>query len=129
MLLDTSVAVDLINHVESTSRRASIAGQLSLSVVSRVELEAGVYRAGKLDRILRARVDALLERVDILPFTDAEAQTYAQILALCGFSRRLVIDRMIAATALRHGLTLATLNVRDFRAIAGLAVEDWSSPD
>jgi tRNA(fMet)-specific endonuclease VapC len=34
---------------------------------------------------------------------------------------------MIAATAITHGLTLATLNRRDFRDIPGLTVEDWSA--
>ena len=44
-----------------------------------------------------------------------------------GFSRRLVVDRMIAATALANDLSLATLNPRDFRDIPGLKIEDWSS--
>ena len=41
---------------------------------------------------------------------------------------RPVLDLMIAATALHHGLAVATLNARDFDGIPGLAVEDWSGP-
>ena len=49
------------------------------------------------------------------------------IIAESGFSRRLVSDRMIAATAITYELTLATLNPRDFRSIPGLVIEDWSA--
>lgn len=34
---------------------------------------------------------------------------------------------MIAATARHHRLTLATLNLKDFSGIPGLAVEDWGA--
>jgi predicted nucleic acid-binding protein len=35
-------------------------------------------------------------------------------------------DFLIAATAKAHGLVLATINVRHFKGIDGLAVEDWT---
>ena len=69
LLIDTSVAVDLINEVEAITARVRSAEILHLSVVSQVELEAGPVRSGVLDPLLRARLDALLERVEILPFT------------------------------------------------------------
>jgi predicted nucleic acid-binding protein len=39
-----------------------------------------------------------------------------------------VIDLMIAATACRHGLILATLNAHDFVGIPGMEIEDWNRP-
>jgi toxin FitB len=42
--------------------------------------------------------------------------------------RKPVIDLMIAATACRHGLILATLNAHDFIDIPGLGIEDWNKP-
>jgi predicted nucleic acid-binding protein len=41
---------------------------------------------------------------------------------------RPALDVMIAATACRYGLILATLNAKDFVGIPGLAVENWGSP-
>ena len=37
------------------------------------------------------------------------------------------MDQQIAATVLRHGGTVVTRNVRDFKVIPGLTVEDWSN--
>jgi tRNA(fMet)-specific endonuclease VapC len=127
LLLDTSVAVDLIDASRRVVRRRHQYGEeVFLSVISRVELEAGVYRDGKLDAALRTRTDELVERLDELPFTAREVAAYSAIIAATGFSRRRVVDRMIAATALANDLTLATLNPRDFRDIPGLTIEDWS---
>ena len=126
LLLDTSVAVDLLDGVQRTVERvARIDGQF-LSVISWLELEAGVYRDdGAAKR--RSRLDGFLDQVEILDFTGREVAAYSMIIAESGFSRRLVSDRMIAATAITYELTLATLNPRDFRSIPGLVIEDWSA--
>ena len=68
-----------------------------------------------------------MELVEALPFTMAEVGAYSAIIGACGFSRRLIVDRMIAATAIARDLTLVTLNPRDFRGIPGLKVADWSA--
>ncbi|MDP8993604.1 MAG: PIN domain-containing protein [Pseudomonadota bacterium] len=127
LLLDTSVAVDVIDDVAGTLDRAREADALYLSVISHVELEAGVHRDRELGSLFRTRLDRFLTRVVELDFTSREVAAYAAIIAAKGFSRRLIVDRMIAATALANGLTLATLNPRDFRDVPGLEVEDWSS--
>jgi len=76
---------------------------------------------------MRRRIDEIVDRLIELPFTSAEAQAYLEVIAEIGFSRGLIIDRMIAVTALTHDLTLVTANVRDFRKIPGLKIEDWSA--
>lgn len=127
LLLDTSVAVDLLDEAEGTSSRvARIDGQF-LSVISWLELEAGVYREAANASMRRARLDVFLKQVEVLDFTSREVAAYSSIIARNGFSRRLVSDRMIAATAITYELNLATLNPRDFRNIPGLTIEDWSA--
>lgn len=126
LLLDTSVTVEVLEEVTRTTERvAEVDGQF-LSVISWLELEAGVYRDASQTANRRIRLDGLLEHVEVLDFTGREVAAYSSIVAASGFSRRLVTDRMIAATAMTHGLTLATLNPRDFRNIPGLTIEDWS---
>lgn len=127
LLLDTSVAIDLIDGSPRIAQRRDRYGEeVFLSVITRVELEAGVYPDGKLDSALRARVDTVVENLEELSFTAREVAAYSAIVSARGFSRRLLVDRMIAATAIASGLALATLNPRDFRDIPGLEVEDWS---
>lgn len=58
----------------------------------------------------------------------AAANRYADIVAVTGFSRRKVIDRMIAATAIAHQLTLATMNGADFANVPGLNLEILPTP-
>ncbi len=76
----------------------------------------------------RAAVDILLAVLPVLPFDAACLAAYRQIVETAGFSRRKVIDRMIAATALVHHLSLITLNRRDFADVPGLDLEVWPSP-
>lgn len=97
-----------------------------LSVVTRVELEGGVYKDVRQASLRRARLDRILGDFQELPFGSEEALAYAAIVMACGFSRTRILDRMIAATAIVAGATLITLNPRDFADVPGLALEDWT---
>jgi tRNA(fMet)-specific endonuclease VapC len=126
-LIDTNIAILLIEGDRPTLQHIDALPEAPLlSVVSTVELEAGLYEYGKEDPDLRQRLNLLLDRVEELPFTRREVACYGNIVANLGYSRRMIIDRMIAATALANDLVLATLNPRDFRRIPGLTLDDWS---
>jgi predicted nucleic acid-binding protein len=64
-----------------------------------------------------------------LSFDSGSAQVYGRLAAQLKAqgSPKPVVDLMIAATAKQHGLIVATLNMKHFAGIPGLAVEDWSS--
>lgn len=96
-----------------------------LSVVTRIELEGGL---GSDPATLERRLELLtfmLTLLQTVPFDDSCAEAYRTIIAACGYSRRKVVDRMIAATALAHDLTLITANPADFRDVPGLALIAW----
>jgi len=76
----------------------------------------------------RNRVEAMVDQMDVLPFEEPCVSVYGTIVEKAGFSRRKIIDRMIAATALVHGLTLATLNGDDFADVPELDLEVWPTP-
>lgn len=127
LLIDTSIAVALRENIKHVGDRfAQLARLPSLSVISVVELEGGVAAAREGRDARRRALDQLYAPLEVLPFGEVEAATYRQIIEACGFSRRLVIDRMIAAQAIVAGLSLATLNPRDFRDVPNLQIEDWS---
>jgi tRNA(fMet)-specific endonuclease VapC len=125
-LLDTSVAILLRDgDVAITDRIAALDGAVLMSIVTRVELEGGVYRETTHAAVRRARLDTIMAAIPALAFDDAAADAYGSIVAHTGDSRRKLIDRMIAAQALVHRATLVTLNEGDFRDIPELQVEAW----
>jgi len=120
-LLDTSVLIDLRDGDPYVARKiAEFDDAVVMSVVSRVELEGGVYRSPVDIAIRRARLDIMLGAIPVLAFEDADAQAYGAIVAAADYSRRKLIDRMIAAQAILRRAVLVTRNPADFADIPGL---------
>lgn len=125
-LLDTNVAIHLRDgDAAITARVEALGGAILMSVVTRVELEGGVYREPAHAAIRRARLDTILAAIPTLAFDEAAADAYGGIVAHAGYSRRKLLDRMIAAQALVHRATLVTRNASDFADIAGLLLIEW----
>lgn len=124
ILLDTSAAILLW---DADSRALALLDRFpetnAVSILTVVELLGGVTASADPKR--RVLLDALLSGLEILSFDGPEAEAYGRIIATAGFSRRKLLDRMIAATALVHGLPLATLNPTDFADVEGLEILDW----
>ncbi len=125
-LIDTNVAIHLRDgDIRVGERLIELGPDHHLSIVSRVELENGVYAEPDETMLRRRALDRMLEQIETLDFGTPEIATYREIVAAIGYSRRKTTDRMIAATALVHGLTLITFNGRDFRDVPGLQIEAW----
>lgn len=125
-LIDTNIAIDLRDGDSAmVSRIGAITDAVLMSVITRVELEGGVYRDPGFAAIRRARLDIVLRSIPVVAFGDEAADTYAAIVAAAGYSRRKLLDRMIAAQALVHRATLITRNAGDFADIPNLVVEAW----
>ena len=127
LLLDTSVAIALRDgHPHILDRVAELTTSPQLSVITVVELHGGVVRDQDPAQQRRRALDRMVQNFNVLAFGFDEAVAYGRIVAALGFSRRGIIDRMIAAQALVARATVATLNARDFREIPDLQIEDWS---
>ena len=125
-LLDTDVAIHLRDgHPEITDKVAALDDVVLISIVTRVELEGGVYREPAYSQIRRARLDAILAAVPAIAFDDAAAEAYGAIVAGAGYSRRKLLDRMIAAQALVHRASLVTMNASDYADIPDLTLVAW----
>lgn len=107
------------------ARVASLGPDVMLSIVTRVELEGGVHRHPTLSAIRRVRLDLMLASFPVLVFDDRAAEAYGSIVQVAGYSRRKVLDRMIAAQALVLQATLVTLNAADFADIPDLKLLAW----
>ena len=125
-MLDTNVAIHLRDGDARVAREvAALEGAVLVSIVTRVELEGGVYREAAHAHLRRARLDLMLRAIPTVAFDDAAADVYRAIVARSGYSRRKLLDRMIAAQALVHRATLVTLNAEDFADVPDLSLLVW----
>jgi tRNA(fMet)-specific endonuclease VapC len=125
-LLDTNIAIHLRDGDPLvTAKIAALDGAILLSIITRVELEGGVYREPSEAGLRRARLDAVLDALPVLPFEAEAADAYRMIVEAAGYSRRKIMDRMIAAQALVHRATLVTRNAADFQDVPGLMLLEW----
>jgi len=125
-VLDTNVAIHLRDGDPAIAERlARLDGAVLMSVVTRVELEGGVHRDPIDAPLRRARLNAVLSSIPTIAFDDAAAAVYRAIVERVGYSRRKLLDRMIAAQAIVHRATVVTMNPDDFADIPGLDVLAW----
>jgi predicted nucleic acid-binding protein len=93
--------------------------QLHVSAVTLGEIQAGIELTRQQDPRKAQEIEGWLERVagsyDVMPMDAAAFRAWARLMH--GKSDTLYEDAMIAATALVHGLTVATRNVSDFHAL------------
>ena len=109
LLVDTDI---LIDHLRGARQFEPGAGAVAYSVVTRAELFAG---RGVDEQV----VGALLEPFRELPVDRAVSERAGRLRR---GSQLHLIDALIAATALEHGLALCTRNLGDFGTVAGLTL-------
>ena len=127
--IDTNVAIHLRDKDLFVSDQLDrLNDEILLSIISQVELEGGVYREPAKSAERRARLDLMLAAIPVVPFGEAAAAAYGVIVNAMGYSRRKMIDRMIAAQAIVHRSPLITLNGNDFRGIPSLRLVEWQMP-
>lgn len=97
----------------------------AISVITVSELLHGVYRSRGARRARRrAIVEGILAAFEPIPITDAVARLHAEVWAALARRGEMIgaHDLWIAATALTHGLRVATRNVADFSRVPGVRV-------
>jgi predicted nucleic acid-binding protein len=131
-LLDTNVIsetrkVRADNGVIAFLSAAEATG-LFLSVLTLGELRKGVAAKARTDPGAAEQLGAWVDGIEttfadrILPIDAATARRWGELSA----SRSLpVIDTLIAATAISHGLTLVTRNTRDVQSTGVPLVDPW----
>jgi predicted nucleic acid-binding protein len=120
-LVDTDVLSLLRRPERSPDISRWMAGQrtidLYMSVVSIAEIERGITRQRRRDQAFARSLAAWLDTVlslygnRILPVDASTARRWGR---LCGDLGHEGTDLLIAATAIEHGLTVVTCNVRHF---------------
>jgi predicted nucleic acid-binding protein len=116
VLLDTSVVIQ-----PPAGGFRDLADSVAVSAISVAELQYGVEAsADPVERQRRRRrLQVIVEAIEVIPFDERTAESYGVLANLVRSGGRdprpRRLDLLIAATAERHGLALATRNARDFR--------------
>lgn len=118
ILCDTNILIEFYkdnDEVTDVLRKIGVPN-LAVSVVTVGELYFGARDKRELVKIKKHLANLTQVSID-----DEVSNIFLELLEDYSLSHRLNIpDAMIAASALRHGLELYTLNVKDFRFVENL---------
>lgn len=130
-LLDTNIVSDLVRHPQgSNAVRIAAVGEQNVctSIVVAAELRFGAVKSGS--RRLLTQVDAILSLMCVLPLDAPVDEHYADIRKRLEHAGNPIgpNDMLIAAHARASGRVLVTANLREFRRVQDLKVENWLMP-
>ncbi len=135
IILDTDVLTfHLLGHPRVLQRRREAHDEVVITLISRIETLQGRFatllKAADGEQLLRGqhRLDKLeldLRPFRVLPVTDHVASEFDRLRANKGLRKIGRADLLIATIALTHVATLVTRNVKDFRLVPGLTIENW----
>ena len=132
VIFDTSVLIAIerssLNIERLTEGREN--EPFGISVITVSELLHGVHRADSEKRRLKIEsyVEKIIENFPIYPFDLSASRIYARVWAnlakkgICVGAH----DLIIASTAISHGFSVITSDIRDYGKIVGLKVEQFS---
>ncbi len=130
-LLDTNILSDLLKNPDGKVARkiASLSADerksLATSIIVAAELRYGATKSGS--SALATRVDQLLRAIEILPLRPDADEHYGAIRTQLEKTGNIIgaNDLLIAAHVLALDAILVTDNVREFKRVKGLRVENW----
>ena len=132
-LLDTNILSELVkkkpnpNFIERL--KSEPARSIYTSSICVFELRFGSALRDDFNTFWQRIMDSIILRISILKFGENEAFLAGDILAQLQKKGQIlgVEDVYIAATALSHKCTLITANIRHYKRIKGLKIENWIS--
>jgi len=120
-LVDTSL---IVNYLRENKKSASFLNSLNKVIVSTITV-GEIYQGAKNKKDLKS-IKKLFKFFKILPIDEQISQLSLKLLEKYTLSDGLLIlDSIIAATAIQNNLTLITGNFKHFKMIKSLKVEKW----
>jgi tRNA(fMet)-specific endonuclease VapC len=132
-LIDTNIAIKALKRrepilYENIGRAIDLGHKISLSIISKYELQVGILRNRDPESALHRQSNFLMLVDKVWDFVEPDAVIAAEIRA--GLMQRGLmigaLDTLIAAQALHRGLTMVTNNVKEFSRIPDLEIVDWT---
>ena len=129
-LLDTNIVIYVLKRrpKEVLDIFNANAIRMAISSITLSELMYGAEKSLNTDKNLEA-VEEFVSHLEVLPYDAKASQHYGQIKAALEKKGQIIgeNDIHIAAHAISHGLILVSNNVREFKRVPNLALENWVS--
>ncbi|MFP4180825.1 MAG: type II toxin-antitoxin system VapC family toxin [Spirochaetaceae bacterium] len=128
--IDTNICVFFLNGARPGVKERILStppNEIAVPSPVKAELLFGAYKSSKRNENI-IKVEKFLEPFEIYPFDGPVSYTYADIRYKTEVKGTPVgpNDLWIAAIVMYHGGTLVSNNVREFRRIDNLNLEDWT---
>jgi tRNA(fMet)-specific endonuclease VapC len=127
-LLDTATCIYALKQNEEVLRQllSTPREDVAISVITEAELRTGAAKSSSPAKTLHL-IENFLRPLAILEFTSEDAAAYASVRAKLERAGTPIgpLDTLIASQAFGRKLALVSNNEREFRRVAGLAVENW----
>lgn len=131
-LLDTCAVSDFLKKNPPTVEHFKNVSplQMYVSTITVMEIEYGLRLNREREKKILPIWDSLSKNIQIVPFTEQCAKEAASIRALLKQDGRLIgpFDILIAGTAVANDLTVVTSNLKEFKRISGILIENWRVP-
>jgi predicted nucleic acid-binding protein len=126
-LIDSDRVIDVLTSQREARRliRAVAVDGLVISLITYGEVLAGVYYS-RDSVAAKAGFRSLLRDIDVLPIDELVIVRFARIYGGLRNTGNAIdaTDALVAATAIEHNLTLVTRNLRHYRPVPGLALNE-----
>ncbi len=130
-MLDTNIVIYIIKNKPIEVIKNFISkdvGDICISSITYSELMYGAQKSQAVEKN-KAAILLLLSSISILPFDSYAAEEYGKVrtdLELKGIPIG-SLDTLISSHAKSLGLTLVTNNIKEFKRVEGLNIEDWTT--
>jgi tRNA(fMet)-specific endonuclease VapC len=129
VMLDTNICIYLIKQQPSTvieRFQLQPVGEIGISSITAAELAYGVSKSRSASKNRHA-LEQFLAPLEVAAFDQAAAWSYGRLRGQLEVKGTLIgsMDMLIAAHALSLGVRLVSNNVREFRRVPGLRLENW----
>lgn len=129
VMLDTNICIYLIKQQPLTVIERFLSqpvGEIGISSITAAELAYGVSKSRHASKNRHA-LEQFLAPLEVAPFDQPAAWSYGRLRWQLEAKGTLIgsMDMLITAHALSLGVRLISNNVREFRRVPGLRLENW----
>jgi len=129
-MLDTNICIYIIRNkpIKVRNKFATVEPKnVCISSITSSELWYGIHKSVNFEKNAIA-LEKFLSPLTILNYDERASKTYGDIRSKLECKGNVIgsMDLLIAAHAVSQNLTLITNNVREFKRVKGLNVENWT---